>query len=129
MRYFYKSDTHYFHEKLLGSNDLPPSVCVCPQRCMKSWSLIGIRWFKHKITVYHLGEIALIPNMKRGLQSFLALISTAARERSLLSKATMIRRALFSLSSKGTIPGISGEPKFSFADVGLLLKFVITSII
>ena len=46
-------------------------------------------------TVYHLGDIALHPEHEAGFAELFSAISTAAKERSLLSKATMIRAHSF----------------------------------
>ena len=73
MRYF-TSDTHYFHEKLLGSNDFAPrpfaSVSEMHEVMVANWNQV----VQAQDTVYHLGDIALHPEHEAGFAELLALL-------------------------------------------------------
>lgn len=120
MRYF-TSDTHYFHEKLLGSNDFASrpfaSVSEMHEVMVANWNQV----VQAQDTVYHLGDIALHPEHEAGFAELLALLVRLQGKIAFI-KGNHDTRALFRYLAKHD-PGISGEPKFSFADVGLLLKF------
>ena len=75
---FFTSDTHYFHQDLLGDNDFAPrpfkDIMTMHEVMIKNWNAV----VKETDTVYHLGDIAMHPgyeaqnnsNMNNGQRKF-----------------------------------------------------------
>ncbi len=88
MKYFI-SDTHYFHENLLGDNDfalrLFDSVEEMNQQMITAWNNV----VNEKDTVYHLGDVAMHPLYEKGFKDILEQL-VQLTEKLYLSKGIMI---------------------------------------
>ncbi|WP_129045272.1 metallophosphoesterase [Companilactobacillus metriopterae] len=121
MNYFI-SDTHFYHDSLLGQNDFAPrlfdSVEEMNEKLIKSWNE---RVTDHD-TVYHLGDVAMRPkhypteketfDMLERLNGHIILIKGNHDYRSLLKYLMKNNRVLE-----------DGGLKYQTEDVGSLLKF------
>lgn len=120
---FFTSDTHFFHEDLLGNNDFAPrpfkNVAEMNQIMVTNWN----RVVKERDVVYHLGDIAMHPDYDKGYPEILALLSSLQGQIHFI-KGNHDNRAFFKyLAANDPGGAIPGEPKFFFHDVGVLLKF------
>lgn len=120
---FVTSDTHFFHDSLLGMNDFAPrpfkDVAEMNQTIIDHWNeKVG-----DNDTVYHLGDIALyfVKPQRQAYQVVFEILDQL-HGHLVLIKGNHDSRALFKyLESKNYEFG--GQPKFSFHDVGVLLKY------
>lgn len=120
MKYF-TADTHYFHALLLGDNDFAPrpfpSVEAMHQVMIANWNdVVG-----EKDVVYHLGDVAMHPDYEAGYPEILAILQQL-QGKIVFIKGNHDSRAFFNYLAEHD-PGLPDEPKFSFQDVGVLLKF------
>jgi calcineurin-like phosphoesterase family protein len=121
MNYFI-SDTHFFHEKLLGQNDFAPrlfdTVEEMNQALITSWNEV----VSEKDVVYHLGDIAMHPQYEKGSAEILtALLQLNGKIHFI--KGNHDSRAFFRYLEKHNPDMFDGEKKFSFSDVGSIVKF------
>ncbi|MFC6259507.1 metallophosphoesterase family protein [Levilactobacillus fujinensis] len=122
MQYF-TSDTHFFHADLLGDNDFAPrpfsSVEEMNQTIIDNWNAR----VAPTDTVYHLGDIALYFT-KPAVKSDEAVTDVLSQLNGHLEliKGNHDSRALFKYLSAHN-PIDHGQPKFSFHDVGVLIKY------
>lgn len=120
MKYF-TADTHYFHELLLGDNDFAPrpfpTVAAMHQEMIVNWNAV----VADKDTVYHLGDVAMHPRYEAGYPEILAILQQL-QGKIVFIKGNHDSRAFFNYLAAND-PGLAGEAKFSFEDVGVLLKF------
>lgn len=118
---FFTSDTHYFHELLLGDNDfaprLFPDVATMHQEMISNWNAV----VKETDVVYHLGDVAMHPRYEAGYPEILALL-TQLQGKIIFIKGNHDSRAFFNFLAAHD-PGWQGAAKFEFHDVGILLKF------
>ncbi|MBD5806446.1 metallophosphoesterase [Limosilactobacillus walteri] len=120
---FVTSDTHFFHDSLLGMSDFAPrpfaNVSEMNQTIINNWNnKVG----KNDI-VYHLGDIALyfVKPQKDAYQAIFEVLNQLNGHLNLV-KGNHDSRALFKyLASKNYT--FAGIPKFQFHDVGVLLKY------
>lgn len=120
---FVTSDTHFFHESLLGMSQFAPrpfkNVAEMNQTIIDSWNeKVG----KDDL-VYHLGDIALyfIKPQRDAYQAIFEVLNQL-HGHLILIKGNHDSRALFKyLQSKNY--SFNGLPKFQFHDVGVLLKY------
>lgn len=122
MRYFI-SDTHFFHEDLLGDDDFAPrpfaSAAEMNQIIISHWNAR----VTDRDTVYHLGDIAMNPSNAKGHQEILDLLCQL-NGHLVFVKGNHDNRSLFNYLKRND-PGIPDQecPKFEFHDVGTLIKF------
>lgn len=122
MRYV-TSDTHFFHEGLLGMSDFAPrpfsTVAEMNQVIIDHWN----QRVQSTDTVYHLGDIALYFT-KPAVKSNEAVFELLSRLNGnlVLIKGNHDSRDLFKYLAKHNFQ-VNGKPKFEFHDVGVLIKF------
>lgn len=75
-------------------------------------------------TVYHLGDIALINSKKEDLKRVLEILKKLKGQIVFL-KGNHDSRALFKFIDKNNVILPDGRMKFTFIDVGLILKLII----
>lgn len=120
---FVTSDTHFFHDSLLGMNDFAPrpfgDVFEMNETIIKNWNAK----VDENDTVYHLGDIALYFKRPQAAayQAILDVLNQL-NGRLILIKGNHDSRALFKYLDRHNYL-INGQPKFSFYDVGVLLKY------
>ena len=120
---FVTADTHFLDEHLLGIDKFAPrpflTVEQMDQEIIQSWNeLVG-----ENDTVYHLGDIAVYfakPQSKAYEKIFKILNSLNGHL--ILIKGNHDNRGLFKYLAKNNY-SFNGKPKFSFHDVGVLLKY------
>ncbi|MGV0167654.1 metallophosphatase [Furfurilactobacillus sp. WILCCON 0119] len=123
MRYF-TSDTHFFHEQLLGYNEFAPrpflTVDDMNETIIEHWNVV----VTDADTVYHLGDIAMYFTRPASL-SMAAVNDILHRLHGhlVLIKGNHDNRALFKYLAAHNELMADGEPKFSFQDVGVYLKY------
>lgn len=119
---FFTSDTHYFHAALLGKNDFAPrlfsTMTEMHQTMIKHWNDA----VKETDTVYHLGDVAMHPKYEKGFGEVLELLSQL-NGKIIFVKGNHDTRAFFKFLAANDPKLPSGEEKFSFEDVGVLIKF------
>lgn len=119
---FFTSDTHYFHETLLGDNDFSPrnfaSIEAMHQAMIRHWNAV----VADEDVVYHLGDIALHPAHEEGFAEILAILRQLHGQ-IIFIKGNHDNRAFFKQLAKNNLLLPNGEEKFVFEDVGVLLKF------
>ncbi|WP_265460051.1 metallophosphoesterase [Enterococcus sp. HY326] len=122
MKKFFIADTHFFHERLLGSSDFAPrpyeSIEEMHQVMIASWNAV----VTEKDTVYHLGDVAMHPDYDKGSQDILDIL------RQLQGKIVFIKgnhdsRNFFNFLDTHDPKLANGEAKFAFEDVGAIVKF------
>ncbi|HIX70025.1 metallophosphoesterase [Enterococcus diestrammenae] len=120
---FFTSDTHFFHEDLLGSHDFAPrpfkTVMEMNETIVTHWNQVV------KVTdiVYHLGDIAMHPDYEQGFPAILDLLTRLNGEIHFV-KGNHDNRAFLKYLAAHDPGGVkAGRPKFFFHDVGVLLKF------
>lgn len=120
---FVTSDTHFFHSDLLGIDKFAPrpfpDVATMNQTIIDNWNA---RVGEHDI-VYHLGDIALYftrPPRKSYEAVYKVLCQLNGRLE--LVKGNHDSRALFKYLDAHNFM-VDGHPKFTFHDVGILLKY------
>lgn len=120
---FVTSDTHFFHDHLLGMNDFAPrpfdDVSEMNETIIRNWNAkVG-----ENDTVYHLGDIALY--FKKPQEAAYRAIFDVLNQLNghlIIIKGNHDSRALFKYLDRHNYL-INGQPKFSFYDVGVLLKY------
>ncbi|MBB1062639.1 metallophosphoesterase [Limosilactobacillus fastidiosus] len=120
---FVTADTHFLDEHLLGIDKFAPrpflTVEQMDQEIVQNWNeLVG-----ENDTVYHLGDIAVYfakPQSKAYEKIFEILNSLNGHL--VLIKGNHDNRGLFKYLAKNNY-FFEGKPKFSFHDVGVLLKY------
>lgn len=120
---FVTSDTHFYHDSLLGMNDFAPR----PFKNVEEMNQTIIDHWNEKVNendiVYHLGDIALyfVKPEKKAYQAIFEILNQL-NGHLVLIKGNHDSRALFKyLESKNY--DFNGQPKFAFHDVGVLLKY------
>lgn len=118
---FFTSDTHFFHKQLLGNDDFAPrpfkNVDEMNEKIISSWNAVVD---DHDV-VYHLGDIAMHENHDAGFPDILAVLARL-NGAIVFIKGNHDSRALFKYLEKND-PWLPSRAKFSFEDVGVLLKF------
>lgn len=120
---FVTSDTHFFHSDLLGIDDFAPR----PFPDVKTMNETIIQNWNNKVgtddTVYHLGDIALYFT-KPAVRSHQAVLDVLNHLNGhlILIKGNHDSRALFKYLASHNYE-YHGQPKFTFHDVGVLLKY------
>ncbi|MEG1503859.1 MAG: metallophosphoesterase family protein [Enterococcus sp.] len=121
MKYFI-SDTHFFHENLLGENEFAPrlfdTVEEMNQQMITAWNDV----VSDKDTVYHLGDIAMHPKYDRGSAEVLAQL-LQLNGKIIFIKGNHDSRAFFKYLAAHDPKLVNGESKFEFNDVGVIVKF------
>lgn len=120
---FVTSDTHFFHDSLLGNSDFAPrpfaDVDEMNQTIVTHWNeKVG-----ENDLVYHLGDVALyfLKPQRDAYQAIFELLDLL-HGHLVMIKGNHDSRALFKyLESKNYV--FNGMPKFQFEDVGVLLKY------
>lgn len=117
---FFIADTHFFHEDLLGDNDFAPrpftDVDVMNAAMVAAWN---DRVDDNDI-VYHLGDIAMDPGHMPTDEAVLAIVSQL-NGRIVFIKGNHDYAARFKYFAAHD-PGWHGQAKFSFHDVGTIIK-------
>ena len=120
---FVTADTHFLDEHLLGIDNFAPrlflTVDQMDQTIIKNWN----ERVSENDTVYHLGDIAVYfakPQAKAYEKIFQILDSLNGHL--VLIKGNHDSRGLFKYLAKNNY-SFSGKPKFTFHDVGVLLKY------
>ncbi|WP_424571808.1 metallophosphatase [Weissella soli] len=121
---FVTSDTHFFHQELLGQNDFAPR----PFNSLAEEHLVLVNAWNARVgeldTVYHLGDVALLNHMrpvKDAYQKTLAILS-ALHGHIVLVKGNHDTRDMLKFLAKNNYDLADGHPKFVFHDVGLIVK-------
>lgn len=116
MRYF-TADTHFFHEDLLGKNDFAPrlfeNISKMHEAMIKNWNAVVTA----SDEVYLLGDVALHPQHEAGFPEILELLEQL-NGKIIFIKGNHDSRRFFNYLKRHDL-----KNKFSFADVGLILKF------
>lgn len=116
MRYF-TADTHFFHEDLLGKNDFAPrlfkTVAAMHDTMIKNWNAV----VRETDEVYLLGDVAMHPEHEAGFPEIFALLERLNGQ-IIFIKGNHDSRSFFNYLKRHDV-----NHKFSFADVGLILKF------
>ncbi|GCF93529.1 metallophosphatase [Enterococcus florum] len=119
---FFISDTHFFHERLLGDNDFAPrlfeTVEEMNRQMVTSWNAV----VKERDTVYHLGDVAMHPLYEKGnLEVLEQLIQLNGRI--VFIKGNHDSRSFFNFLADHDPKQKDGSSKFEFHDVGTIVKF------
>jgi calcineurin-like phosphoesterase family protein len=121
MKYFI-SDTHYFHDNLLGDNDFAPrlfdSVEEMNQQMITAWNNV----VNEKDTVYHLGDVAMHPLYEKGFKDILEQL-VQLTGKIVFIKGNHDSRTFFRYLAAHDPKLANGENKFEFHDVGAIVKF------
>lgn len=121
MMKFFTSDTHFFHEHLLGENDFAPrlfeTVEEMNEAIIKNWNAV----VKETDTVYHMGDVAMHPLYEKANDLVLECLSRL-HGNIVFIKGNHDTRAFFKYLHEHD-PGNGGHDKFSFHDVGAIVKF------
>jgi calcineurin-like phosphoesterase family protein len=119
---FYISDTHFFHEMLLGTNDFAPrpfpNVDAMNQAMIDAWNEV----VKPTDTVYHLGDIAMHPKYDKARDLYLEVLLQLNGHIEFI-KGNHDSRALLNFLAANNPVMDDGLPKFNFHDVGAIVKF------
>lgn len=119
---FFTADTHYFHENLLGKNDFAPrlfsDVKAMHQAMISNWNAV----VKENDTVFHLGDVAMHPRYEKGNPEILAILEQL-KGKIVFIKGNHDSRAFFDYLAANDPKFASGEAKFTFHDVGTIVKF------
>lgn len=120
---FVTSDTHFYHDSLLGMNDFAPrpfeNVAAMNESIIDHWNeKVG-----ENDVVYHLGDIALyfVKPPKKAYQAVLEILNQL-HGHLVLIKGNHDSRAFFKFLANHNYD-LAGKPKFEFHDVGVLLKY------
>ncbi|WP_049153438.1 metallophosphoesterase family protein [Ligilactobacillus salivarius] len=120
MKYF-TADTHFFHKELIHdtrfANRMFFSVNDMNNTIVENWNSV----VNDNDTVYHLGDIALINSKKEDLKRVLEILKKLKGQIVFL-KGNHDSRALFKFIDKNNVILPDGRMKFTFIDVGLILK-------
>ncbi|BCA84843.1 metallophosphatase [Enterococcus saigonensis] len=119
---FFTSDTHYFHQDLLGDNDFAPrpfkDIQTMHELMINNWNSV----VKETDRVYHLGDIAMHPDYEAGYPEILTLLSRLNGQ-IIFIKGNHDHRTFFKFLEKNNATLPNGQLKFQFADVGIIIKF------
>ncbi|GFI59597.1 3',5'-cyclic adenosine monophosphate phosphodiesterase CpdA [Lactobacillaceae bacterium] len=120
---FCTSDTHFFHDSLLGTNQFAPR----PFKNVNEMNQIIIDNWNDKVgendIVYHLGDIALyFTKPQRDAYQAILEILLQLHGHLILIKGNHDNRDLFKYLENNNYE-FNGLPKFQFHDVGVLLKY------
>lgn len=119
---FFTSDTHYFHQDLLGDNDFAPrpfkDLATMHEIMIKNWNAV----VKETDTVYHLGDIAMHKDYEAGYPEILDLLMRLNGQ-IIFIKGNHDHRTLFKFLAQNNRVLANGQNKFAFADVGIIIKF------
>lgn len=122
MKKFFIADTHFYHETLLGIDDFAPrpfdTVEEMHQEMIKNWNAV----VREKDIVYHLGDIAMHPKYEKGNDEILSVIEQL-NGKIIFIKGNHDSRAFFNFLAANDPHLPSGEKKFEFHDVGVIIKF------
>jgi calcineurin-like phosphoesterase family protein len=121
---FFTSDTHYFHEILLTSNNFAPrpfdTLAEEHPAMIKAWNdRVG-----ELDTVYHLGDVAMLNDIRpatRGHEAVLKIL-LQLNGHIVFIKGNHDTRAMIKFLEKRNPILKDGKPKFAFHDVGVILK-------
>lgn len=117
---FFIADTHFFHADLLGWNDFAPwlfaSTTAMNQAMIDAWNA---RVDANDV-VYHLGDIAMNPENVPDDADVLAILAQL-HGRIVFIKGNHDYRSLFKYLHAHD-PKLNGQDKFSFHDVGAIIK-------
>jgi len=122
MQYF-TSDTHFYHEELLGDNDFAPrpfaDVETMNQAIIDHWNAR----VTDQDTVYHLGDVSLYFTRPATLsyERVLAIL-VQLQGKIVFIKGNHDSRAFFKYLEAHD-PQLNGQSKFEFHDVGVLIKY------
>lgn len=117
---FFIADTHFFHRDLLGMNDFAPRLFASTDEMDEALVSAWNARVDDNDIVYHLGDIAMNPeNVPTNEQVFAIL--KRLNGRIVFIKGNHDYRALFKYLHKND-PGLRGQDKFSFHDVGVIIK-------
>lgn len=119
---FFISDTHFFHENLLGDNDFAPrlfeTVEEMNQQLIAGWNQV----VKAADSVYHLGDVAMHPKYEKGNPEILAQLEQL-NGKIIFIKGNHDSRAFFNYLAAHDPGHLEGAKKFEFHDVGAIVKF------
>lgn len=114
---FFIADTHFFNSVFLGENDFAPrdfpDVATMHEAIVKNWNAV----VSPNDTVYHLGDIADHPLYEKGYAEVMQLLLR------LNGHLVFIKGNHDNRSELNYLAAHDVEQKFSFHDVGLILKF------
>ncbi|WP_127849816.1 metallophosphoesterase [Lacticaseibacillus hulanensis] len=117
---FFIADTHFFHRDLLGWNDFAPrlfaSTDAMNQAMIDAWN----ERVDDNDVVYHLGDIAMNPENVPTNAAVLAILAQLSG-RIVFIKGNHDYRSLFKYLHAND-PQWHGQDKFSFHDVGVIIK-------
>ena len=117
---FFIADTHFFHSDLLGWNDFAPrlfgSTAEMDQALVDAWNAR----VDDNDVVYHLGDIAMNPEHFPTDEAVLDIL-LQLHGRIVFIKGNHDYRRLFKYLHAHD-PKIGGKDKFSFHDVGTIIK-------
>ena len=120
---FCTSDTHFFHDSLLGTSKFAPrpfnNVNEMNQTIINNWNdKVG-----ENDIVYHLGDIALyFTKPQRNAYQAILEVLLQLHGHLILIKGNHDNRALFKYLESNNYE-FNALPKFQFHDVGVLLKY------
>ncbi|MFR4253687.1 MAG: metallophosphatase [Weissella confusa] len=121
---FFTSDTHFFHEELLQSNNFAPRpfdfLADEHPAMIKAWNdRVG-----ETDTVYHLGDIAMVNHVRpaRKGHEMIAEILEQLNGHIVIIKGNHDSRALFKYLAAHNPVLSDGKPKYEFEDVGRVIK-------
>lgn len=119
---YFTADMHFFDQKMVYSPFFAKRMFLNVAQMNRTM----INNWKQTVTdddvIYHLGDLALIPSKKAAYQQ-LFMILQQLPGRIVLIKGNHDSRALFRYLAKHNYQFINGDFKFTFHDVGCLLKF------
>lgn len=122
MKKFFIADTHFFHERLLGTSDFAPrpfaSIEEMHHIMLTSWNAV----VSPKDIVYHLGDVAMHPNYDKGSAEILDILAQL-NGKIIFIKGNHDSRNFFNYLSEQSPMLSNGEKKFEFHDVGAIVKF------
>lgn len=119
---FFISDTHFLDKHMIGNKNFAPRpyffVEEMDNDIIKNWNEI----VTDNDVVYHLGDIAVCHDkpQQKAFEKIFNLLKQL-NGKIILIKGNHDSRALFKYIDKNNIE-LNGEPKFSFQDVGALIK-------
>lgn len=119
---FFTSDTHFFHERLLGVSEFAPRPFIdnfdMNETIIKNWNQV----VKDTDIVYHLGDVAILHTRpeKAAYQEILEVL-LRLNGRIVFIKGNHDSRNFFKYLAKNN-PLVGGKPKFEFHDVGVVIK-------
>ena len=120
---FVTSDTHFFDKHMLGMTDFAKRpfylTSMMNEEIIANWNKV----VEKTNTVYHLGDIAVhFARPEKKAHQDIYEILTRLNGNLILIKGNHDNRALFKYLAKHNYE-LNGKPKFSFEDVGALIKY------